>query len=212
MINDSIWINDKLIENDSLIKEFVWNEKYKFEDSRFATKIIADKNCSFSKLYSIILELNFISIYRFSFETNDLNDPCWINHAFIPSVPYYDSIKNILLSENSSENNDSYSLKVKSSSKDSLNINGRLIHKSDLPDRLLSLFNEKGNFTYIILPDINDSYGDIIEMMDLYLSSLNLYRDEVCLSRYKCSFDKLDLESRDLFQKEYRRKMAIIVN
>ena len=134
---DKIYLNKTEITKHSEISHLA---SYARDTSKENTDINAilyiDKDCNYLRVDSIIRKLRASAIHRYNFKTNSLYDSSYVHLMFSSIYAYWDSIDYEMLNTTNLQRDSINMLIVNKESKKSYNVNGSILDKNELRQKL----------------------------------------------------------------------------
>ena len=196
--NNHIKFNDSLLIDKSELRNLIIKERESQVESNrniLVAKLIVGKECLFSGVDSVLLELRKAFLLWTYIKTNSLSDSCWIRLNLPPFTPDFfppDSIRSEVFSKSPEQKDSLNILLVKYYSPDSLIVNKKLISQNDFNCRLKFIIQSADDYTFGIMPEKENTIADIIQLMDLYLSTLEDVRAQYSLKKFNKTPDELN--------------------
>lgn len=210
---DKIEFNNKRVDSlsqiDDLISEFI-NLPRETDKSNIAGKLFIDKDCNFSTINSIFNEFRRSNLLKMYLKVNSIKDSCWLSFVLPLDYDFTDSIYHRIMTISNTERDSLGFLFIKYYSEDKVFVNEDLITREELATQLDTIIESEKRYHYLIFPDMNNTFGEVFSLVNLYLSELEKMKKRYIPSGKTPLHEYNDEKQLYYFKEKYHRKYSIM--
>lgn len=208
---DKVYLNKTEIIQKSEISKLVSHVRdTSREDTDIHAILYIDKDCNYLRVDSIIRKLRESAIFRFNFKTNSFSDSSYVHLWFSPIYAYWDSLDYQMLHATKLQRDSLNMFIVNKKSKNSFDVNGSLLDKNELRQKLKNAIQDSVKCLYIVNPGIENTISDVLEMTNIYSLVLNEKKETYSLANFGQEHRELEDSLKQDIRNRFRKLIKIL--
>lgn len=201
---------DSLSQIRSLVSEARDNINVDTDRCRMAGKLYINKDCKFTTVNSVLSEFRKASFLKMFLKVNSVTDTCWLSFRMPLIDNFRDSVYQEIITMSHEEKDSTGLLFVEYYKIDTVYVNGKLLSKEEFANQIDSIIESEQWYHYLINPNMDKTFGEILSLADLYLTELGKMKKRYISSGKRPIFEYNDEAQLYYFEEKYSRKYSIL--